>query len=218
MGFEAKEQDPAGWWSRWQWPVREAREGIQAVMETNKLVISALRGDVPYGAGLILATVADISIASNTATICERHIDGGYAAGDGAVHWMLSCGVQKAKLLALTCEEISGAEAERIGLVSLAVPDEEVMATAWKYALKLANGPQHTQYFTKRAFNNWLRLGHILTYELSNALELQGIMVDPDFMTSAMWGQAEQGKPRGYDTSTRPPYPSVEKPYVPPTL
>lgn len=218
MGPEARAKDPAQWWSNFQGPVREMREGILHVMDTNKLVVSVLRGDVPYGASLVLATIADISVAAKTAIIADRHIDGGMVPGDGAVLWMLSCGVQKAKLLALTGEEITGEMADRIGLVSLSVPDEEAMATGMRYARKLANGPQHTQYFTKRAFNNWLKQGHLLTFDLSNALEQLGMMSDPDFGTAAQWGKAEQGEPRDYDPATRPEYPSVSKPYPRPSF
>jgi len=217
MGPEARAADPAAWWSRFQGPVKECREGILQVMDTNKLVVSVLRGDVPYGAGLILATLADISIAAKDAIIADRHIDGGMIVGDGAVHWMLSCGVQKAKLLALTSQEITGETADQIGLVSLSVPDAEAMDTGMKYARMLADGPQHLQYFTKRAFNNWLKQGHLLTFELGNALEMLAMMADPDFATAATWGKAEQGEPRGYDVSTRSRYPSVDKPYARPT-
>jgi enoyl-CoA hydratase len=218
MGPDARAEDAGRWWSRWQWPMREAREGIKDLMESSKMVVSGIRRDVSYGAGLVLATVADVSIAATDAKIADRHVDAAMVAGDGAVHWMLSCGVQKAKLLALACQEISGEEAERIGLVSLSAPDDQVMDIAWRYARLFANGPQQVLNYTKRAFNQWLRLGNLLTYEVGNAYEIMNIQADPDTMVAAMWGKAEQGQPSGYDIATRPPLPSVSNPYGPDEL
>jgi enoyl-CoA hydratase len=216
MGPEAAAADPAKWWSRWQWSPKEARDGINAVLNSSKIIVSALRGDVSFGAPLILATVADVSIAANDAVIADRHIDNGIVPGDGAVHWMQMCGVQKAKFLALTGEDMTGEEAAHIGLVTMALPDEEVMDAAWHYARRFANGPQHVQNFTKRAFNNWMRMGSLLTFDLSCALEVGNIQSDPDTAVGVGWGMAAQGKPGGYDRSTRPPYPSVSNPVIDP--
>lgn len=209
LGSDAREADPGQWWADWQWPIREAREGARTIIDGNKLVVSALRGDIPYGSGLVLATVADVSIAAESAIIADRHIDAGMVVGDGAVHWMLSCGVQKAKFLALAAEEITGAEAADIGLVTMAVADDEVMDKAWHYARKFASGPQHAQTYTKRAFNTWLRLGNLVSFEVSNAWALANIHGDPDVAVAAGWGKADQGQARGYDNATRPAFPSA---------
>ena len=50
------------------------------------------------------------------------------------------CGMAKAKYYLLTCDPLSGAEAERIGLVSLAVEDAELDARALQVATRLAEG------------------------------------------------------------------------------
>ena len=215
MGPEAAAEDPAKWWSRWHWPFKEAREGIRDLLDANFLVVSALRGDVTYGASLVLATLADVSIAAEDCVIADRHLDAAMVAGDGAVHWSLLCGVQKAKYLALTSDEISGKEAERIGLVSLCFPDEEVMPQARRLARKFADGPQHAQHYTKRTFNQTLRQTSLLGMEFGLAYEALNIVGDPDVAKAAEWGKAEQGEPRGYDIDERPPMPSVSKPYGP---
>ena len=52
-------------------------------------------------------------------------------AGDhAAIVWPLLCGMAKAKYYLLTCDFIDGKEAERIGLVSLCVPPEELLPRA----------------------------------------------------------------------------------------
>jgi enoyl-CoA hydratase len=52
---------------------------------------------------------------------------------------------------------VDGAEAERIGLVSKALPREEVLEEALRVAQGLATGPQLAIQLTKRALNGWLR-------------------------------------------------------------
>ena len=63
----------------------------------------------------------------------------------------------KAKYHLLLCEPVSGEEAERIGLVSLAVPDAEVQTRAMDVAVRLAEGAPNAIRWTKYALNNWLR-------------------------------------------------------------
>jgi enoyl-CoA hydratase len=40
------------------------------------------------------------------------------------------------------------------------------------YARRIAQGPQYAVRFSKRALNQWLRLGGITAFDYSNALEL----------------------------------------------
>jgi len=93
---------------------------------------------------------------------CSKLIDGhtklGVAAGDhAAIIWPLLCGMAKAKYHLLLCEPVTGEEAERIGLVSLAVPDEHLQARAMDVAVRLAEGAPNAIRWTKYALNNWLR-------------------------------------------------------------
>jgi len=103
-------------------------------------IISAING-VAVGAGLVVALLADISIMSETARFTDGHTKLGVVAGDhAAILWPLLCGMAKAKYYLLTSEFIDGREAERIGLVSLCVPAEQVLpkalesATGWRAA------------------------------------------------------------------------------------
>ena len=43
-----------------------------------------------------------------------------------------------------------------------------------RIARQLADGPQHAIRFTKRALNQWLRLGGIASFDYSLALEMLG--------------------------------------------
>jgi enoyl-CoA hydratase len=96
----------------------------------------------------------------------------GVAAGDHAVIlWPLLCGMAKAKYYLLTADFIDGKEAERIGLVSLCVPADKLMAKAMEVATKLATGPQHAVRWTKRSLNNWIRLAGP-AFDASLAMEM----------------------------------------------
>jgi enoyl-CoA hydratase len=138
--------------------MREARDLVLNMVSFDKPVISAIRGPA-VGAGLVVALLADISVASRTAKIIDGHTKLGVAAGDhAAICWPLLVGMAKAKYYLLTCEPLSGEEAERIGLVSICVDDNEVLATATRLAADLAQGAQTAIRWTKHSLNHWYRM------------------------------------------------------------
>jgi len=126
------------------------------------------------GAGLVAGLLADISIAAKDARIVDGHTRLGVAAGDhAAIVWPLLCGMAKAKYYLLLCESMTGEEAERIGLISLAVPESELVNRAFEVAERLAAGSQTAIRWTKYALNNWLRLAGP-SFDTSLALEFMG--------------------------------------------
>jgi enoyl-CoA hydratase len=152
---------------------REARDLVFNIVNCSKPIVSAIRGPA-VGAGLACALLADISIASRSARLIDGHTRLGIAAGDhAAIVWPLLCGMARAKWYLLLCEPISGEEAERIGLVSRAVDDDEVEATALEVATRLAAGSPSAIRWTKQVLNDWLRaMGP--TFDHSLALEMLG--------------------------------------------
>jgi enoyl-CoA hydratase len=153
--------------------LREARDLVYNVLNCSKPIVSAIIGPA-VGAGLVVGLLADVSIAARGARIIDGHTRLGVAAGDhAAIVWPLLCGMAKAKYHLLTCEPLSGEEAERIGLVSLCVPDEELHTRALAVAQQLAAGSQSAIRWTKYSLNNWLRLAGP-TFDTSLALELLG--------------------------------------------
>jgi len=138
--------------------MREARDLVYNVINCSKPIISAIHGPA-VGAGLVAALLADISIATRTARIIDGHTRLGVAAGDhAAICWPLLCGMAKAKYYLLTCETLTGEEAERIGLISLVVDDGEAQARAVEEAQRLAAGAQSAIRWTKLSLNNWYRM------------------------------------------------------------
>jgi len=152
---------------------KEASDLVYNLINCSKPVVSAIRGTA-VGAGLAVALLADISVAGRNAKILDGHTRLGVAAGDHSIIiWPLLCGLAKARYYLLTNQPLSGAEAERIGLVALCVEDSDVWATALDVARKLAAGSATAMRWTKHALNNWLRLAGP-SFDASLALEFLG--------------------------------------------
>jgi enoyl-CoA hydratase len=156
----------------------EARDLVYNVIDCPKPIVSAITGPA-VGAGLAVGLLADISIATPGARIVDGHTKLGVAAGDhAAILWPLLCGLAKAKYHLLLCEPLDGIEAERIGLVSLCVPEDELEKRALAIATRLAAGSQPALRHTKLALNNWLRAAGP-AFDASLALEFLD-MTGPD--------------------------------------
>jgi enoyl-CoA hydratase len=153
--------------------MREARDLVYNVINCSKPIVSAIHGPA-VGAGLVAAMLADISIAGRRAKIIDGHTRLGVAAGDhAAICWPLFAGMAKAKYYLLTCEPLTGEEAERIGMVSLCVDDEEVQERAYAVAVSLAQGAQTAIRWTKSSLNNWYRMAGPI-FDASLGLEFFG--------------------------------------------
>ena len=171
---------------------KEARDIVYNLINCSKPVVSAMRG-VAVGAGLVCGILADISIATKDCRIIDGHTRLGVAAGDHAcIIWPLLCGLAKAKYYLLLCDQVLGEEAERIGLISLAVEDSELDAKAVEIAGRLADGAQSAIRWTKYALNNWLRaMGP--SFDASLALEFLGF-TGPD-IKEGLAAHLEKRKP-----------------------
>lgn len=153
--------------------MKEARDVVNNMINCSKPIVSAVRGWA-VGAGIACALLADVSIAAKDANFSDGHLKIGVAAGDHAtIIWPLLCGMAKAKYYLLTSDTITGAEAERIGLVSLAVDDAELDAKAVEVATKLANSAPAAIRWTKHTLNHWLRQAAPI-FDASLALEFIG--------------------------------------------
>lgn len=152
---------------------REARDIVYNIVNCSKPIVTAMRG-VAVGAGLVCGLLGDISVATKDCVIVDGHTRLGVAAGDhAAMIWPLLCGMAKAKYYLLLCDRLTGEEAERIGLISLAVDEGALDSKALEIASRLAEGAQSAIRLTKYALNNWLRQAGP-TFDASLALEFLG--------------------------------------------
>ena len=137
--------------------LREMSRLVYNIIDCEKPIVAAING-VAVGAGTVVALLSDISIMAEDARLGDGHVKLGVAAGDhAAIIWPLLCGMAKARYYLMTGEMITGAEAERIGLVSKAVPRDQVLDEALRVAQVLATGAQQAIRLTKRSLSNWLR-------------------------------------------------------------
>ena len=157
----------------------DGRKLVLNHIDNDKPMIAAVNG-IAMGTGAVLALYCDVVIADRRAKIADGHIRAGIAAGDGgALLWPLTMGLTKAKRYLMTGDWITAEEAERCGLVTEVVDDGTCLDRAMEYARRFAAGPQTAIRYSKRAMNQWLRLGVAWTFDYSLALE--GLtMVTPD--------------------------------------
>jgi len=156
-----------------QW--HDARAIVECMLGAEKPVVSAING-VAVGAGLAVGLMADISIMGESARLSDGHARLGVAAGDhAALLWPLLCGMAKAKYYLLTADFVDGPEAERIGLVTRCVPDDDVLPEALAVAQRLAAGSATAVQWTRRVMNHWMRQA-LPGFGESVALEMLGFL------------------------------------------
>jgi enoyl-CoA hydratase len=152
---------------------RDGRRLVENMIHMSKPVVSAING-AAAGGGLAIALLADVSIIGKSTKLVDPHTRIGVAAGDhAAILWPLLCSFAKAKYYLMLGEAIRGEEAERLGLVTMAVDDELVQERALDVAVRLAAAAPSAIRFTKYSINNWLR-AMWPTFDASLALEMLG--------------------------------------------
>ena len=133
---------------------QQYRRGIQrltlALFNLEVPVIAAVNGHA-IGAGLDLACMCDIRVASEKAKFAESFIKLGIIPGDGGA-WLLPrvVGMARAAELAFTGDTIDAAQALEWNMVSRVVPHDELMATARALAERIAQHASHGLRLTKR--------------------------------------------------------------------
>ena len=157
----------------WNDTVNEARALFYSILDLEKPLIARING-AATGLGATLAVYADLSVAVDTAVIADPHVKVGLVAGDGgALMWPLLIGFQKAKELLMLGDAISAQEAARLGLVTYAVPAEELDAKVADLVARLQKLPPFAVRGTKKAVNHTLRQLALATFEYGVSLETQ---------------------------------------------
>lgn len=116
-------------------------ESVLVLAAMAKPLITVVNGPAA-GAGLSLAATGDIVLASEAA-----HFTAAYTAigltPDGGMSWTLPrlVGMRVAQEMILTNRRVSAAEAVTLGLVTRAVPADNLVAEAAALAAKLADAP-----------------------------------------------------------------------------
>ena len=159
-GVDIKELDSLG-------TTAEARKGFLtdhihavplAVDRLDKPLIASIQG-AAVGAGMDMALMCDLRVASRSAKFCEGYIKVGLVPGDGGCHFLPRL-VGRAKALELlwTADMIDAEEAMRIGLVNKLVDDDELESATDELAAKIARQPPLSARMIKRAVTQGERL------------------------------------------------------------
>lgn len=141
---------------------QQYRQGIQqlalALHRCEVPLIAAVNGPA-IGAGMDLACMCDLRIASEQARFGSTFINLGIIPGDGGA-WFLQrlLGYQQAAELLLTGKLIDAAEARRIGLILDLVPAEQLLERTRQLATEIASKPPQTLRLCKRLLKNAERL------------------------------------------------------------
>lgn len=130
-------------------------EGIQRVpkriLAFEKPIVAAVNG-AAIGAGLDLACMCDVRIASERAKFGSTFVRVGLVPGDGGSYFLARIvGYARALELILTARVIKAEHALAIGLVSEVVPDTEVVSRATQVAEEIASNSPLAVALAKRA-------------------------------------------------------------------
>ena len=169
-------RDKAGMFGGSPFDIRNRyRTGIQmiptALYKLEVPVVAAVNGPA-IGAGLDLACMCDVRVASSRALFAESFVKLGIVPGDGGA-WLLPrvIGMARASLLTLTGETIDAARALEYGLVAEVVEPDQVLGRALEVAQSIAANPGHATRMAKRLLREGqdMKLGPLL--ELSAAYQ-----------------------------------------------
>ena len=109
----------------------------QHIRATPQIVVAAVNG-AAFGGGFALALACDLRIAGASARFCSAFIKTGLTGTDIGITYLLPrlIGAARAFDLIVTGRTVDAVEAERMGIVSRVVPDDDL----WAESLLLASG------------------------------------------------------------------------------
>jgi enoyl-CoA hydratase len=125
-------------------------------------VIAAVNGPAA-GGGFALALGSDVRIAGASARFNVAFVRVGLSGCDIGVSWLLPrlVGASRAWELLLTGRIVDAAEADRIGLVTRVVPDEELLDAALETASLIAANSPMGVWMTKEVMWSQLEVGSL---------------------------------------------------------
>ena len=163
-GYDLKEsyyltgprEDPGNWdFKKAMMMLRDIEHHYLRIWNFPKPTIAQLHGSV-LAAGCYLQLLCDISVAAEDAVIGHPAMKWGGVSSMPL--WQVVLGTKKARYLLFTGRTISGAEAERIGLVSMSVPGDKLEETVDQIAAEVASVPHEGAMHNKEALNTDLEI------------------------------------------------------------
>ncbi|BBZ28328.1 enoyl-CoA hydratase [Mycolicibacterium madagascariense] len=135
---------------------------ILAIRRMHQPVIAAVNG-AAIGGGLCLALACDVRVAAAGAYFRAAGINNGLTASELGLSYLLpkAIGTSRAFELMLTGRDVDAEEAQRIGLVSYAVPDDELLDTCYSMGERIASFSRPGVELTKRTLWSGLEAGSL---------------------------------------------------------
>jgi 2-(1,2-epoxy-1,2-dihydrophenyl)acetyl-CoA isomerase len=135
----------------------QADDGVQrtiaAVLDCPKPVVAAVNGTAA-GVGVQLALACDMVLAADRAKFIQIFVRRGIMPGGGSTYLLPRLvGPQRAKELLFFGDDVSAADAHRMGLINRVVPSERLLDAAGELAQRLAALPTVTIGLIKRLVN-----------------------------------------------------------------
>ena len=124
---------------------------IRQLRAMHQPVVAAVNGPA-IGGGFCLALAADIRLASETAYFRAAGVNNGLTSSELGLSYTLprAIGASRAFEVMLTGRDVSAEEAERIGLVSRTVPDEDLLDECYSLADRITGWSRVGIELTKR--------------------------------------------------------------------
>ncbi|MFE2041416.1 enoyl-CoA hydratase/isomerase family protein [Streptomyces sp. NPDC059477] len=137
-----------------------------ALEAVDKPVLAAVNG-VAVGAGLDMALMCDMRLASADATFAMSYVKVGLIPGDGGC-WLLPrlIGLPRALELLLTGDTVSADRADQLGMINSVHAPEDLMTATYTLARRLADGPPQLIRMIKRTAIQSQRLDFRTSLEL----------------------------------------------------
>lgn len=174
-------------------PFFQVRRLVMNLLEVDQPIVAAVNGD-GAGLGATIPLFCDVVVMAESARLADTHVRMGLVAGDGGVViWPWLVGMARAKEYLLTGDWIDGKEAERIGLVNYAVPQDEVMPRAMEIARKLARNAPLAVRWTKYSVNKILR-DHV-NLALDSSMFLEAATMSSEDLAEAAQAFYEKRRP-----------------------
>ncbi len=130
----------------------------QTLERMDKPVIAMVNG-LAVGAGMGMALMCDVRVASDEARFSTGYVRVGLVPGDGDTYFLPRLvGPAKALELLWTADFIEAAEALRLGIVNRVVPAARLAEETYAFARQVADGPQVAIRMIKRLVYQSLRL------------------------------------------------------------
>jgi enoyl-CoA hydratase len=169
---------------------------ILALRRMHQPVIAAVNG-AAIGGGLCLALAADIRVAASGAYFRAAGINNGLTASELGLSYLLprAIGSSRAFEIMLTGRDIDADEAERIGLVSRQVTEDQLLDTCYEMAERIAAFSRPGVELTKRTLWSGLDAANLEGHMQAEGLGQLFVRLLTTNFEEAVAARAEQRPP-----------------------